>query len=308
MKRALIVLGIIVAALAGVGIGIAAARYGASGKAIAHASSNSPAGAIGATASSNDESTGAARGDDPNVIWFASNPMPIPPFMVRDLNGGLVSTASLKGKVVLLSFWATWCGPCREELPELVRLANRYKDRLQIIGISLDDSPPADVRAFAAHAGINYPVVMGSAAMTSEYGGVPALPTNFLADQQGHIVQKHVGLYPESTYDEEIRALLGMPVNATVKRFEDTGQIFLKNAARATELPGVDLAKLSPDQKKAALKELNSRDCSCGCRMTLAECRINDSTCPISKEMAGKIVKQIAAHGGTPRPAAAVQR
>src|SRR6185437_5433286 len=306
MKRYLIIIVALAAAIAGVAIGIAAARHGNPSAAKARASASPKALTTQPAAKATPKSADAAQPDahenphdDPNAIWFASNAMPMPPFLTRDLNGQIISTAALRGKVVLLSFWATWCGPCREELPEMIGLANRYKGRLQIIGISLDDSPPREVRAFAQKMGINYPVVMGSREMISEYGGVPALPTTFVADPQGHIVQKHVGLFPLSTYDDEIRALLGMPVEAKVKTFVDTGQIFLKNAANATELPGVDLAHLSPDQKRAALKRLNSENCSCGCGLTLAQCRINDSTCPVSTGIAAKVVKEIAAK--TPR-------
>lgn len=306
MKRLLIVAAALLAALAGIAIGIGAARFRASRVEKLPASSRPSlqARSASATVQLSRQSSGTTGHDDHDVIWFASNPMPMPPFLVSDLNGQAISTAGLRGKVVLLSFWATWCPPCREELPELIGLANRYKDHLQIIGVSLDDSPPADVRRFAAQAGINYPVIMGSPEIISEYGGVPALPTTFVADQQGRIVQKHVGLFPVSTYDDEIRALLGMPVQASVKTFEDTGQIFLKNASRATELPGVDLAHLSPDRKKAALKLLNSKTCSCGCGLTLAQCRINDSTCPVSTEMAAKIAREIARNGVVPLPAA----
>jgi thiol-disulfide isomerase/thioredoxin len=242
----------------------------------------------------------------PRIIQFANNPEPVPPFLVNNIMGGIVSTASWHGKVVILNFWATWCPPCRDEIPELIDLTNQYKDRLQIIGISVDDSPPEEVRAFAAHMSINYPVVMASRELISEYGGVPALPTSFIIDTNSRVVQKHVGLYPREVYETEIRSLLGLPVDATVETFKDTGQIFLKNAALATELPGVDLKKLTPDQRKAALKRLNSETCNCGCGLTLAQCRINDTSCPISLQLAQDIVKKAASlPAAPPAPAAA---
>jgi len=195
---------------------------------------------------------------------------------------------------VLLNFFATWCQPCREEIPELAKLQSRYKNQLQIVGVSLDDDvTPQQVRQFAVREGINYSVVMGSEEITNEYGGVPALPTNFIIDRQGRVVQKHVGLYPLEVYDTEVRALLGMPVTAKVETFEDTGQIFLKNAALATTLPGVDFSGLTPSQKKEALKRMNMEKCTCGCGMTIAQCRLNDSSCPISKALAAKIVKEM---------------
>jgi thiol-disulfide isomerase/thioredoxin len=227
------------------------------------------------------------------VIRFASNPQAMPPFLLHDVDGQVISTASWRGKVVLLNFWATWCPPCREEIPEMIQLQKRFKDKLQIVGISMDDSPADDVRQFAQEMKIDYPVVMGSGTLSREYGGVPALPTTFVVNTDGRIVQKHEGLYDIDTYDSEIRSLLGMPVLAKVETFEDTGQIFLRNAIHAKELPGVDFKGLTQDQKRAALKRLNSEMCTCGCKLTIAQCRINDSDCGTSKELAEKIVEEI---------------
>lgn len=239
--------------------------------------------------------------EDVQVIRFAKNAAPAPPFLLPDLQGNVISTANFQGHVVLLNFWATWCPPCREEIPELTELQSRYKGQLEIVGVSLDDAPPQQVFQFAKRAGINYSIVMGSAEIVKEYGGVPALPTNFLIGRNGRIVQKHVGLYPLSVYDTEVRALLGLHVDAKIETFEDKGQIFLKNAKLATELPEVDFKGLSEAQKKAALKLMNLRNCSCGCGMTIAQCRLLDSSCPVSKALAEKIVKEI--RSGTARPA-----
>lgn len=250
--------------------------------------------------------TGEAADDgDVPVIRFASNPSPAPPFLVNDLQGHPISTAEFHGHVVLLNFWATWCPPCRMEIPELEKLQSRYKDQLQVIGVSMDDAPPQAVAQFAAKAGINYSIVMGSAEIEKEYGGVPALPTNFIIAPDGKIVQKHVGLYPLSLYDTEVRALLGMHVDAKVETFKDEGQIFLKNAKFATELPGVDFKGLTDTQRKEALKRMNSQGCTCGCEMTIAQCRLLDSSCPISKALAEKIVEDVRAGKGAPAAVAA---
>ncbi|MGH9728018.1 MAG: TlpA disulfide reductase family protein [Candidatus Acidiferrales bacterium] len=228
------------------------------------------------------------------VLYFAKDPEAAPPFLVRDLSGNVVSTPALKGKVVLLNFWATWCGPCREEIPEMVKLQSKYKDTLQIIGASEDEVPPEQVAKFAQKVGINYPVIMASAQLEREYGGVAALPTTFVINTDGRVVQKNVGVYPLEFYDMEVRSLMGMPVTARIQTFKDTGQIFLKNAAHASELPGVSFAGLTPAQKKIALHRLNAQKCTCGCGLTLAECRVNDTTCPISKGIANKIVREVA--------------
>jgi len=246
-----------------------------------------------------------AQEDDDNgaVIRFAKNPEPIPLFMARDLDGNVISTAAYKGKVVIVNFWATWCPPCREEIPTLVKLQDAYKDQLQILSISEDDSPPEMVKAFARQARINYPIVILTREIEEDFGGVPALPTSFMIDKEGGIVQKHVGFYPASVYDREIRALAGLSVDAKIETFEDTGQIFLKNAKNATELPGVDLSKLTPEQKQVALRRMNSESCTCGCKLTIAECRINDTACPISRQTAAKIVQEVLAGKSQPAPA-----
>ena len=84
-------------------------------------------------------------------------------------------------------------------------------------------------------------------------------------DTQGRVVQKHEGLRDPALYETEIRALLGLPIDARVETFEDTGQIFLAHADRASELPGVDFSKLTPQQKQAALHKFNAESCNCGC-------------------------------------------
>lgn len=243
------------------------------------------------------------------VIKFVRDPAAAPAFQVNDLTGQSVSPTAFPGKVVLLSFWATWCPPCRREIPELIQLQAKYKDRLQIIGLSEDDNDaPADVqkvRDFAGKFGMNYPVVMADKKLIDEYGGVPALPTVFVLDTKGRVVQKHAGFESTNIYENEVRSLLGLPVNAKVETFEDTGQVFLTNASKATELPDVDFTGLSADQKREALKRMNSESCTCGCDLTIAECRMNDTSCDVSKTMAAKIVKEVAA--GKSHPEKTVQ-
>jgi thiol-disulfide isomerase/thioredoxin len=239
----------------------------------------------------------AAPGDDANppVIRFVKNPELAPPLQAQDLLGKPVNKDNWAGKVVIVNFWATWCPPCREEIPELLELKKEYKDRLQIVGISEDDDPPGSVLKFVRQKGMTYPIVMATQGLIDAYGGVPALPTSFLIDTQGRVVQKHSGLYPIEGYDLEIRSLLGMPTNARVETFVDLGQVFLKNAANATELPGVSFKSLNAEQKKRALRRLNSESCTCGCKLTLSQCRVNDSECPYSGKLAAQVVKEVAA-------------
>ncbi len=228
-----------------------------------------------------------------NLIRFVKNPDPAPALQVNDLDGRPISLEEAKGKIVLLNFWATWCGPCRAEIPDLIELQKKYKDQLTIIALATDEDEPTEVKKFAQKAGINYRIGMATDPLRIEYGGIPALPTSFIIDAQGRVVQKHIGLNDPSIYELEVRALLGLPFDGKVDYFEDTGQVFLKNAERATELPDVDLSKLTPAQKTIALRRFNSESCTCGCKMTLAQCRVNDTGCGVSKEMTAKIVSEL---------------
>jgi thiol-disulfide isomerase/thioredoxin len=239
-------------------------------------------------------------GQDTNIIQFVKNPDAAPAIQLNDLEGRPLSLAEAKGKIVLLNFWATWCGPCRAEIPDLVDLQKRYADKLEIIALATDEEDADEVRRFVMKSGINYRVAMTSDEVRRDYGGIAALPTSFVIDAQGRIVQKHVGLNDPTIYELEVKAMLGQPVDAKVEYFEDNGQIFLKNAERATELPGVDFSKLDAKQKSVALRRMNAESCDCGCKLTLAQCRINDSACRVSLALTAKVVSQVAHRGGSP--------
>jgi thiol-disulfide isomerase/thioredoxin len=243
-----------------------------------------------------------AQQDNQRVIRFIRDPDSASEFVVKGMDGKTVSLAGARGKVVLLNFWATWCGPCRMEVPDLVELQKKYPERLQVIGLVVDDEDQEAVRAFAKRYAINYPIAMATSEMRIRFGGVPALPTTFVIDAQGRVVQKHIGLRDPVLYETEIRALLGLPIDARVETFEDTGEVFLAHANRASELPGVDLSGLTAEKKNAALRRMNEETCTCGCKYTLAQCRIYDSACRVSKQRTAKIVAETAA-GATPSPA-----
>jgi len=285
MKKSLLIVLLlaVLAGTAGILIGLAVAH-------VRRATKNSPASSHVSTAEKKDSS---GVDGEPQVIRFAKDPSPTPPFLVTDLDGKPVSTAQLRGKVVIVNFWATWCPPCRAEIPDLIALQSKYKNGLQIIGVSVDeDASPEDVKAFAKQFGMNYPIVMG-ASIAKEYGGIPALPTSFVVNKDGGVVQKHMGMLKPSEIEAEVRALLGMPVNSKIETFVDTGQIFLKNAEKATELPGVELVGLTPQQRKTVLKRLNSEGCTCGCGLTVAQCRLTDTECPVSLKIAAQIVEEV---------------
>jgi len=227
------------------------------------------------------------------VIKFVRNPDPAPDFKLKDLDAKDLSLANSRGKVILLNFWATWCGPCRAEIPSLIELQKRYKDKLQIIGLVVDEDDDSNVRQVVQAEGINYPVALSSTEIRITYGGIAALPTVFLIDTQGRVVQKHVGLFNPGLYETEVRALLDLPVAAKVETFDDTGGIFLKHADRATALPGVEMSKLTQEQRATALHKFNAEACTCGCKFTLAQCRIYDPACATSQKRTAEILAEL---------------
>ncbi len=118
----------------------------------------------------------------------AETSSPAPPFKLPDLDGKSVQLSDFKGKVVLLNFWATWCPPCRAEIPDLVALQQRYAPRgVVVLGISLDQGGPAKVASFVKRIGINYPVLMGNRDIALAYGGIEVVPTSFVIDRKGNV-------------------------------------------------------------------------------------------------------------------------
>ena len=232
-------------------------------------------------------------GGDRVTLRFFRNPATAPTFAARDLDGREVSLAALRGKVVLINFWATWCPPCRAEIPDLIALQEKYRDRLQIIGVSQDEASPEVVRQFAREHGFNYPVVMSSPEIERLFPGIGALPTSFIVDRESRVVQKHVGMLTASLTDLETRALAGLPVNASIEQVDQTQGLKLGNGAQAITIPGVDLASLDSTKRTEALQKLNAQPCTCGCDLTVARCRVDDPTCGVSLPLARQIVQQV---------------
>jgi len=130
-------------------------------------------------------------------------------FTLKDLDGKSVSLASFKGKVVLLNFWATWCGPCKAEIPGFVELQAKYKDSLTIIGYSVDD--PADkARAFASEYKINYPVLLGEGRedVQEAFGPIWGIPASFIISKDGKVCRRHMGIAPKAVFEKEVTALM----------------------------------------------------------------------------------------------------
>ncbi|MBL8137896.1 MAG: TlpA family protein disulfide reductase [Acidobacteria bacterium] len=137
------------------------------------------------------------------------NAKPATDFTLPALDGKKVSLSQFKGKVVLLNFWATWCGPCKAEIPGFVELQQQYKNDLVILGLSVDD--PADkARAFADQYKVNYPMVLGLGhdEIQDAYGPIYGIPASFLISRDGKVCKRHLGIAPKSQFEREIKALL----------------------------------------------------------------------------------------------------
>ena len=227
------------------------------------------------------------------TIQLLRTPVSIDDVTMETLDGQTMSTRDWHGKVTLVNYWATWCGPCRQEIPDLIKLQDRYPNQLQIIGISTDEGDPSKVRSFAEQMGMNYPIVMATPELNRQFPGVFALPTTFLINPEGYIAQTHLGLINPAVFEQEIRYLMSLPTTVTAEMIDGNETTRLINAAHATEIPGVDLSDLTPDQKERALQRLNEDGCPCGCSLTLAQCRINDASCGISPPLAQKVVADI---------------
>lgn len=133
----------------------------------------------------------------------------VPDFSIQSMDGGDVTNADIEDKVVLLNFWATWCGPCKIEMPWFVEFQRKFKDRgFTVLAVSLDEDGWEPVREFADHHQFNFPVLMGDDQVSQDFGGIYVLPTTLLVSRQGKVVFRHQGLVSKAIYEEQIEALL----------------------------------------------------------------------------------------------------
>ncbi len=145
----------------------------------------------------------------PGVVASLPKLGPAPAWKLKDVDGKEVTSEQFKGKVVVVDFWATWCGPCRAEIPGYVELQKKYgPEGLVIVGVSLDQAGPAVVKPFAAKMAINYPIAMGDEEIQKAFGGIEALPTTFLIDRDGQIRDRKIGAEETEVYEKKIVAVL----------------------------------------------------------------------------------------------------
>jgi peroxiredoxin len=139
----------------------------------------------------------------------AQDRRPAPNFTLKDLDGRDVRLTDFRGQVVMVNFWATWCPPCRAEIPDFIELQSQLGSKgLQIIGISLDDGGAAKVAPFASQNRINYTMLVNGNGAASAYGGIEGIPTTFLLDRQGRVVERRAGVAPREHWQQVIVSLL----------------------------------------------------------------------------------------------------
>ena len=142
-----------------------------------------------------------------------------PDFALKDSNGTTVKLSDYRGKVVLLNFWATWCGPCKIEIPWFIEFEQSFKDRgFAVLGVSMDDDGWDAVKPYLQQRKVNYRVLLGTDQVGQLYGGVDSLPTTFVIDREGRKASQHIGLVSKRDYDSEIRELLEEPGKGGITR------------------------------------------------------------------------------------------
>jgi peroxiredoxin len=143
---------------------------------------------------------------------------PAPNFSLKDSDGNAVNLADYRGKVVLVNFWATWCGPCEAEIPWFIEFEKKYKDQgFAVLGVSMDDDGWKSVRPYIASHKINYRVMIGSEVVSAQFGEIESLPTSFVLDRAGRIASNHIGLVDKVDYQNEIVKLLEDPKNTALR-------------------------------------------------------------------------------------------
>ena len=232
--------------------------------------------------------------DESVVVQLLREPLDVEPFTLTDLNGRQLSSADWKGKVVLVNFWATWCPPCLAEIPDLIALQNKYRDQLVVVGVSEDEISPDVVKQFADDKKINYPIAMTTPALAERFTGIVALPTTFILDPDGRIAYKRVGLLHAGA-DRRGHASAGRHEPAGARRARRRSGAPERGRGRADQgHPRRRPLEPAAERKAEVLQALNSENCTCGCGLSVAKCRIDDPQCDVSLPVAKKIVAKYA--------------
>jgi peroxiredoxin len=139
-----------------------------------------------------------------------------PDFALQSIDGKTVRLSDFRGKAVLLNFWATYCAPCRIEMPWFVELQDRYAaEGLQVVGVAMDDASPDDIEKFASELGVNYPILVGEETVGNAYGGVQFLPSTFYIGRDGKVVDRVFGLKTKNEIEENVKKTLAHPVTSS---------------------------------------------------------------------------------------------
>jgi len=171
--------------------------------------------AFGCGTTSYDDSSSSATAGASSAI---PNLGPAPAVTFQAMDGNTLPLDSLRGKVVLVNFWATWCEPCRAEIPELIEFQNKYASRgFTVLGVAMDQEGKSVVAPFVAkpqfkvngqNVAMNYPIMIGNDALASQFGGILGLPTSYLISRDGKVVKKTIGIIDGQSVDQMIRKLL----------------------------------------------------------------------------------------------------
>lgn len=145
----------------------------------------------------------------PGTAWGPSGSRTAPPFSLPDTDGNLYSSAQLAGKPAVINFFATWCPPCKAEIPGFVEVYNKHRSEgFELVGISLDTDTRGNLPGFLMSNKIGYRILFGDLATTRAYGGVFSLPTTFFVGKDGEIKNVHVGYMDMEAFDKEVMKLL----------------------------------------------------------------------------------------------------
>ena len=228
---------------------------------------------------------------------FAGDSHPLAPAVsFSSLSGERVSLDQFRGSVVLLNLWTTSCSVCLSEIPTLSALQDQYASRgLRVIGVAFDDHPET-VRKVVEQRDLHYSVTMGNAEAQERFG-VEGFPVTFLIGRDGRIYSRHTGATRREALQSELTQLLAADSHSSLEQFhpsENADPVELPTSAELqSEVPGVDVSQLSPQQLTELKQRLSAAECPCGCNRSVLQCRTNHSSCKESKQLAREALEKL---------------